>query len=272
MGWPRWGAPQGPALPGGKGGEAGRDPLLRPRALSRGCGLQLSPGSGPRAVPQCQGEVGTGVRVLRCWARVLHSPAASVVGPARPRSAGSECSGAPWCRVLVSHNPAAPAAGPARPRSTWCKFRAAVQHQRGAPRGPTAPAAAPARPRGANLGAWHSPVAGFGGPGGHCCGVPAWRSPAVLRRNPLGPAVPFTGRVPARPAPAPAVGRLRSGRPSWCRSRQCRREAGSRGGTTGKASGRRQCRGRIGTSAALGTAGTLGERVQFLTYPTHVFF
>lgn len=221
---------------------------------------------------------------LRHHWRALHGPAARGANLARPHSC-----------VPVLHRAAEPAASPAWPRL-------------GVPHGPAARGARMARPRSAALGsctalqrclrlvqALHDPAAPGTSP--VCPGSAArgsLRTPRCVPRDPLTPwHLPWV-RSPARhraqvarssrprrsagappPTPGARAWAARAGQRGRGRCR-CRRDAGSCRGTTGR---RRGCSGPLGAPAPLwwppglrGAVGMRGERVQFLTYPTHVFF
>lgn len=181
----------------------------------------------------------------------------------------------------MQHNAAAPFASPAWLCSTVCRFCMALQHWVQILHSRAAPLMVQCQ-----RGAWQSPAVGLGGPSGPRCAAPPWCSPAALQWDPWpchtfhrpGPnrccvtacrhsaalahpmqlqhllRAPMVGMP--RPVPEPVPMGIRFlWRPNW-------NGAGAMPGSA------RWCQGHVGG----GGSGDAGERVQFLTYPTHIFF
>ncbi|XP_035177402.1 translation initiation factor IF-2-like [Oxyura jamaicensis] len=275
-------------------GQAGRGPL-QPWGLSCGRGLQLGPRAGSHAAPQLGVSLAWGSCAAAgpawcwgesCWA--LCSPAALGAGAAVPCSTIGEPCTAPQHGVQTLHGPVALPARPASRYRARREPRVALQRCLRVPRGPAAPLPAPARPCSARrkpcsalryrARAPCAPAAPLAGPPGPCGAFRGTRSPhgtscgSGPRRGTEHKSWPRRPSGAPPPTPGARAWAARAGQRGRGRCR-CRREAGSCRGTTGR---RRGC---SGAPAPLrrppglrGTVGMRGERVQFLTYPTHVFF
>lgn len=262
--------------------------------------------------PRAHGSGWQCYAALQCWVRVLHSPAAPLASLARPCSTACRSCTALQHGVQTLHGPVALFARPASCYRTRCEPCVAPQRCLRVPHGPAARGARVARPCSAAPGsctalqrcprvvrhrqqALHDPaVPGMSPvcPGSAAHGslwtprcVPwhlltpwhlLWvRSPARHRAQVACSSRPRRSTGAPPPTPGARAWAARAGQRGRGRCR-CRRDAGSCRGTTGR---RRGCSGLLGAPAPLrrppglrGAVGMRGERVQFLTYPTHVFF